>query len=188
MSAGPPAARQGDERARFVVLGVGNPILSDDGAGILALEAVGRARRLPAGVRLVDAGTAGPGVLGAVAGCDGLLVLDAVDVGGPPGEVVRLDLADGTGWAAPRNAHELGLETLLQDLRLLGEFPRRAVLLGVQPATVAIGTGLSPPVAEALDRLVDAALDELSQWAGRSAKRAATTGNGDDRAATEDER
>lgn len=158
-----PRATNG-ARHDLVVLGIGNPILSDDGAGIRALAAIAARPRLPPGVRLIDGGTE-LNLLDEVAGCDALMVLDAANVGEPPGQVVRLDLHDGLRQAGPRTVHEVGLSTLLQDLLLLGEFPDRAVLFGIQPASVAPGTTLSPPVARGLDVLVRAALEELDQWA-----------------------
>lgn len=150
----------------FVVLALGNAIRSDDGAGVHALEAMRQTARLPSGVRLVDGGTAAAGLLPQVAGCDGLMILDAVDAGGRPGDVVRLDLVAGVG-GGPQSptAHELGLRELLGDLRLLGAFPGHAVLFGIQPASLAPGTRLSPPVARALGTLVGAALGELAEWA-----------------------
>ena len=169
------------------MLGLGNSLLSDDGAGIHALATLERSGKLPPGVRLIDGGTAGPDLLPPVAGCDSLLVLDAVDVGGQPGDVVRLDLEGGAGRAGPRTIHEVGLETLLQDLALLGEFPRRAVLFGIQPASLSPGTGLSRPVGRGLETLVAAALDELWRWA-QPGDGGSGTGNAGGNARTEDER
>lgn len=162
---------------RFVVLGLGNAILSDDGAGIHALGKL-RSSGVPRGVALVDGGTAGAGLLDAVAGCEGLLVLDAVDVGGEPGDVVRINLEGGVGRPGPRTVHELGLETLLQDLRLLETFPSRAVLFGIQPEALGPGTGLSPPVAGSLDTMVAAALDELREWAQQASGKTVTRNAG----------
>ena len=170
-----------------MVLALGNSLLSDDGAGIHALATLQRSGELPAGVRLIDGGTVGPDLLPPVAGCQALLVLDAVDVGGQPGDVVRLNLERGAGRAGARTIHEVGLETLLQDLALIGEFPRRAVLFGIQPASLTPGTRLSPPVGRGLDTLVAAALDELRQWAQPGGGRSGT-GNAGGNARTEDER
>jgi hydrogenase maturation protease len=61
-----------------------------------------------------------------------------------------------------RSAHDRGLVDLLAALRLLDSLPEDIVLLGIQPACLEIGLGLSPSVAKALDRLVAAALAELS--------------------------
>lgn len=174
-------------RPDFVVLGIGNPLLSDDGAGLLAMEAVRASPELPEGVRCLDGGTAGPGLLGDVAGCDGLLVLDAVDSGGQAGDVIRLDLRSGVGRPRPRTVHDLGLETLLQDLRLLGQFPERAVLIGLQPALLAVGIGLSPPVSRAVGVLAASALKELASWREASTEWGAA-GNAGVNACTEDVR
>ena len=177
----------GADRGGIVVLGLGNSLLSDDGAGIHALCLLERTGELPPGVRLIDGGTVGPDLLPPVAGCDALLVLDAVDVGGQPGDVARLDLEGGAGRPGPRTIHEVGLETLLQDLALLGEFPRRAVLFGIQPASLSPGTGLSPPVERGLETLVGAALGELRRWT-QTAGEGSGAGNAGGNARTEDER
>lgn len=186
-TAEPGNGRVKDGTRDLVVLGIGNPLLSDDGAGIHALGAIGRAGTLPPGVRLVDGGTVGLQLLASVAGCDGLMVLDAVNVGGEPGEVVRLDLADGLGAMKPRTAHDLGLGTLLEDLRLLGQYPGRAVLFGIQAAKVEIGTRLSTAVARELPKLVRAALEELDLWT-RESNDPSEAGRGDANASTEDEK
>ena len=177
----------GRQGAGTVVLGLGNSLMSDDGAGIHALALLERSSELPTGVRLVDGGTVGPDLLPPVAGCEALLVLDAVDFGGRPGDVVRLDLEGGAGRAGPRTIHEVGLETLLQDLALIREFPRRSVLFGIQPASLSPGTGLSPPVERGLEALAAAALEELRRWA-QPAGGEAGAGNAGGIARTEDER
>lgn len=183
-----PAGTKPENRV-VVVLGMGNALLSDDGVGIHALAAIRASGRLPKAARLVDGGTAGPSLLQAVAGCDGLLVLDAADVGGEPGEVVRLDLHAGLRGSGPamRTVHDEALATLLGDLVILGEFPERAVLLGVQPASVTVGTTLSPSVARAVETVVEAALDELHRWMGSSGE-GMGTGNANVESWTEDDR
>lgn len=157
----PVASEKGD----LVVLGIGNPILGDDGAGIHALQRLERQASLPARTRLVDGGTAGPDLLEAVRGCSRLLVLDAVDVGGTPGDVIRLELDSPLAVGRPFTVHELGLATLLDDLRLLGELPASPILLGIQPGKIALGTALSPEVERGLEILIREVFGELRRWA-----------------------
>jgi hydrogenase maturation protease len=167
-----------DDRAvapSIVVLAMGNALLSDDGAGVKALGALAESAELPPGTRLVDGGTAGPTLLDTLAGCDRLLVLDAVEAGGEPGDVVRLDLRAGLNGGSAGTVHELGLTGLLADLVLLGHFPERAVLLGIQPGTVEVGTSLSPAVERGVRVAVQAALEELRQWAASPGSRSAST-------------
>lgn len=151
----------------LVVVGFGCALLSDDGVACHAIERLVRDPAVPAGVRLVDAGTGGSGTLAAVRGCRRLLVLDAVDVGAPPGTVVRVELDGAAAAPRPPTAHELGLASLLDDLRLLGEPPERTVLLGIQPASLELATSLSDAARAGLDALVGAASRELAGWAAR---------------------
>jgi hypothetical protein len=70
-----------------------------------------------------------------------------------------------------RNAHQSGIPGLLDDLRLLGQAPRQVVLIGVQPATIGLGTQLSPAVAGALPVVFAEVERQLDRWrsAGGSA-------------------
>lgn len=188
---GSRAGRSAMLRPDVVVLGLGNPLLSDDGLGIEALAALGRSPRLPGGVRLVDGGTAGAALLHALAGCDGLVVLDAVEAGRLPGEVVRVDLRRGLnarteGDTAALTLHAAALATVLGDLILLRQMPDRAVLFGVQPARVSPGTSLSSAAARGVGVMVEAALDELGGWMASGECRG--TGNANVKAWTEDDR
>jgi hydrogenase maturation protease len=56
---------------------------------------------------------------------------------------------------------EVALEELLGAAQLSGAWPEELVLLRAQPASIAFGTELSPPVAASLDSLVDTIVDEL---------------------------
>ncbi len=153
-----------DGRSGILVLGLGNLIQSDDGLGVRALQRLESDRRLPRGVRLIDGGTAGIALLSDVYGAHRLLVLDAVDTDTAPGTLVRLrgpDLATLPGGAA---AHQLGLVDLLNALRLLDREPAEILVLGLQPGDLRLGTKLSPAVDAALDKLVEAAIAQLSRW------------------------
>jgi hydrogenase maturation protease len=70
---------------RVVVLGIGNTLLADEGVGVHAALALQQGWALPAGVEVIDGGTAGMELLGPLADVDLLLVLDAVKAGRAPG-------------------------------------------------------------------------------------------------------
>ncbi len=145
-----------------VVLGMGNLILSDDGVGVHALRALEMDPRLPPAVRLVDGGTFGTELVGFVAGAWRLVILDAVDVAAEPGTLIRVTGDELRDLPGAGGVHGLGAAELLSALRLLDEEPGEILLLGVQPGSTAPGTGLSPAVAAALPRLVEAALAAMS--------------------------
>ena len=151
---------------RVLVVGVGNPLMSDDGVGQCLLEAL--AERLPAlaGVEYLDAGTLGFMLLQRVEQCDALLALDAANLGSEPGEVrVFEGEALDAFLRAPRcSVHELGLRDLLDAARLTDSLPARRALVGVQPGQLGWGMALSAPVAAAVPVAVDAARQVLEAW------------------------
>ena len=128
-----------------VILGIGNPLHGDDGLGPL----FARAFRHP-GWRGINAATVPENFTGLVRRWrpDLLVLLDAADMGLPPGSLRRLDPADvrgrDFGTHAPSSGH---LAEYLSDCA------GRVVILGIQPATTEPGTRLSPPVRAALKAL-----------------------------------
>ena len=147
-----------------LVLGLGNPLLGDEGVGLRALEALASAADFPPSVELLDGGTAGLSLVPRLRSADRVLVLDAVSAGKPPGTVMRLDGAElgreGFGKISP---HQIGLSDILSASRLSGG-PEEIVILGVEPASLSLGVGLSAPVESAIGKLVAAALDQLREW------------------------
>lgn len=172
MTAGGPAAGTTEpldgEAGRTTVLGVGNPIMGDDGVGLAVLEALQESRAAePAGgpvVAYVDGGTGGMALLPLVQESDRLLVLDAV-AGPVPGTVVHL-----TGDQVPRmlstklSPHQVGLLDVFAAARLLGREPGTVDVVGIVPASVDLRLGLSPAVAAAVPAAVTRARQLLDQW------------------------
>jgi len=143
------------------IVGVGNTLMGDDGVGPAAVERLA-AQGVPAHVRLHDAGLAVSDVLGRLDPDAPLIVIDAVRAGNPPGAVYEVDVDVSAGEGLPGTAvslHELSIVPVLRMEALTGRVFSNVTVFGVEPARVAWGEGLSPAVASALDRLVDAVLD-----------------------------
>jgi hydrogenase maturation protease len=149
---------------RAVVLGVGNLLLRDEGAGPRTIEALARDGRVPPEVALIDGGTSAMELLDDLAGADLLLIVDAVAHGAPAGTVVVLE-----GEQVPEfftlklSPHQVGLSDVLATLRLLDQSPRETAIIGVQPQTLAMGLQLSPPVAAAVPELVERVIARLER-------------------------
>ena len=147
---------------RTLVLGLGNILLRDEGVGVRVVEALAERYVLPAEIEVVDGGTAGMGLLNTLAGCDHLLICDAVRTGGPPGWVVKL-----VGEQVPAlfqtrcSPHQLGLSDLLATLALTGEAPATVTLIGIIPADLGLGLELSPEAATAVGQAVECLVAEL---------------------------
>ena len=78
----------------ILLLGIGNPIMSDDAIGVRAVEMLRHYYRLPAQVSLVEGGTLGLALLPQVEDAERLLLVDAVDTGAAPGTLIRLTGAE----------------------------------------------------------------------------------------------
>lgn len=147
-----------------VVVGIGNTILSDDGAGVHAARRLKEDARLPPGVTIFDGGTLGLELAPFVSEASHILFLDAVDSGEPAGSLSRLTGTDLLSTPRSWSVHQLGIADLIATLSLLATKPQDIVVLGVQPAYTDWGTSLSHKVEKALTPLVDAALEQLRVW------------------------
>lgn len=155
--------------ARIAVVGIGNPLMGDDGVGLVLLERLmdHLAATCPdADVAFVDGGTIGLSLLPVVLGAESLLVLDAVAApDAPAGTVVRLD-----GDQLPRllggkvSPHQVGLLDVLTAARLLGTEPVRTTVVGVVPEDVDLRWGLSETVSAGVPAALAAAAAVVATW------------------------
>ena len=159
-----------------VVIGVGNVLLRDDGAGVRMVEELQAAaqrdpRTLPDGTRLLDGGTLGADLLREIAGARSLLLLDAVDLDQPAGTVTVLrgdailEAASVPG-RTPGCCVTGGVGELLSMARMVGWLPEPVALVGIQVDDTGFGVGLSERVAAALPHAVEVARRELRDLDG----------------------
>jgi hydrogenase maturation protease len=141
---------------RAVVLGVGNLLLSDEGVGPHAIARLERSLRLPPSVDLIDGGTSAMELLADLADADLLLIVDAVAGGGLPGTIHVLQGDDVPRFFTLKlSPHQVGLSDVLATLQIAGQSPRQTVIIGVEPASLALGMELSGEVSSALPALLD---------------------------------
>lgn len=157
------------EHKRIVVLGLGNQIRSDDGVGVHAVRLLMQDHGVPDGVEVIEGGTAGLDLLPAIEDATHVLALDAVNTGAAPGAVVRFEMSELSPLPGSPSVHQIGFADLLEALRWMDKGSKQMVLLGVQPSHTGWGDALTPEVEAALPRLIQAALDELEQWAPQAA-------------------
>jgi len=158
----------------IVIVGIGNILLRDDGVGVEVVREIERRAgrgdlELPAGATLVDGGTLGLNLLPLLAGARAIVLVDAADRGREPGtvEVVR-----GEALVAPaaRGGGEVavgrgGLGELLAAARLAEADPAAIVLVGIQPAEIAVGLELTADVRRAVPAAIEIILNEVRRMA-----------------------
>ena len=149
---------------RTVVLGIGNTILSDEGVGVHAAEALAAAYQIPADVEVIDGGTAGMELLGPLTGVDLLVVLDAVKAGRAPGSLVTLAGSEvPVFFRSKLSPHQISICDVLAGLEFSGEAPRDLVLVGCEPESLELGLEMTPTVAAQVPAMVRIAIDELAR-------------------------
>lgn len=151
---------------RIVVLGLGNPMRTDDAVGMLALQRLRARPDFPKSVALIEGGTLGLDLLYPLEGFTHLLALDAIDAGAQPGTLLRYSGDAIADLPISKSVHLLGFSDLIGSMRLLGNVPAEIVVLGVQPQSAGWGTELTAVVDVALDTLVEQAMDQVAVWRG----------------------
>jgi hydrogenase maturation protease len=154
-------------RNHTLVLGIGNTLLSDEGAGVHALEYLrSRHPEIP-GVHYLDGGTLSFTLAGEIEDVDNLIVIDAAQLQAAPGTVRcmtgnEMDRFLGQGKCS---VHEVGLLDLMDIARLMDALPRRRALIAIQPEMFCWGEAPSPPVSRAFPEVVTQALNLIERWA-----------------------
>jgi hydrogenase maturation protease len=150
-----------------LVLGMGNPILSDDGLG---LEVARRLRGvpLPDGVDVGESEVGGLRLLELMRGYEKVVIVDALKSDREPGDIVRVDGRSFCGGHRYAAAHSIHLGTCLDLGRELGfPMPDEVVVYAVEAADVeTFSEELSPPVAAAAGEVVELVRDEVWAAAG----------------------
>ena len=151
---------------RVLVLGIGNVLWADEGFGVRAVEELARRYRFPDHVRLLDGGTQGIYLVDQVRAADVLVVLDAVDYGLSPGTMKRIENEEVPRFlgAKKMSLHQTGFQEVLALAALLGDYPERLLLIGVQPVELEdYGGSLRPEVKACIDPAIALVLDYLSE-------------------------
>ena len=151
-----------EEVKRVLILGLGNPLLGDEGIGVRVVEEL-KGLDLPDGVAVVEGGTAGLGLVGLMEGYRRVIIVDAAEMGRPPGRVVRFTPSEARFKTVESllSPHQIGLGEVLTLAKTLEIAPAEVVIIGVQPVRIEEGAGLSPEVEGAIPQIIRMVLDEL---------------------------
>jgi hydrogenase maturation protease len=150
----------------ILVLGIGNVLLGDEGAGVHAMRELEKDCRV-SGVRFVDGGTLSFTLAGLIESSSALIVIDAAEMKASPGSVAlfegaRMDEFLGSG--RKRSVHEVSLLDLMALAALTGRLPDRRALIGIQPLTIDWSESPSRTVAEALPGACACARELIERW------------------------
>jgi len=144
---GAPAVPQ-PKNAPVLVLGLGNLLLGDDGVGLRLIQGLEHTSDFGDCVEFVDGGTQGLALLSCLDERAAVLVLDAIGLGQKPGtvHVLRGSAMEQLRARRASTAHEGNALELFQTARILGHEWAEVAVVGVEPANLRTGIGLSVEV------------------------------------------
>lgn len=135
---------------KVVILGIGNTLRSDDGAGsVLASRIKGKSPYI-----VYDAGPNPENYLGKIIKDqpDNIVIIDAADFAGKPGEFRELEAGE-IKTVNLFSTHNASLSLTINYLQ--SHLKVDIIILTIQPKTIAFGDKLSPEVAKTLGELED---------------------------------
>lgn len=152
---------------KIMILGLGNSLLGDDGAGVHVIRRLQAVPSFPPGVLLIDGGTLSFSLLELVESSRVLIVVDAMEFGAHPGAVRWfIDHEVDQFLSAPtrRSVHDANLGDLMRMCALRGVLPERRMLIGIQPQVIEWNESPSEPVSAGIDVVCDRIGNWVEEW------------------------
>jgi hydrogenase maturation protease len=136
-------------RGRVVIVGIGNRDCRDDGAGLFVIEKLSCSPFL----KMIDAGDSPELILDSIVqdSPDVVMFVDSSDLDSEPGSaaIVEREQLD-PGWG---NGHQPPLSAIMTYVA--ERSGADTFLLGIQPADIGSGFGISPPVSKTVGIIAD---------------------------------
>jgi len=148
---------------RTLILGVGNPLMGDDGVGIEAVRMLAE-EKLPPNITVKDAATPGWTLVEWIKDWPAVVIVDAMQMGLKPGEWQCFDASDVrfTSSEEAISLHDADLASGLALAEALELLPPQLTFYGIEPETTDHGMMLSPAVSANLPELVKNILDKYA--------------------------
>jgi len=146
-----------------VVLGLGNPLMGDEGIGVYLIERLAESAAEYPSVDFIDAGTGGLSVLHHIEGRRKAIMIDCAFMEKPPGTIRRFTPEEvrSTKVLAHQSLHEADLMRIIAMARQLDQAPEQIVIFGIQPERIEPGQSLSRTLMDRMDKYIRVILREL---------------------------
>jgi len=148
---------------KTLVIGLGNPILCDDGIGIRVVQELAARINLPE-VDFYETSTSGLGLVDVLTGYQRAIIVDALVSGkGAPGEVRRLSLEDINATLHSTSLHDISIGEALQLGRRLGaQMPEEIVIYGIEVQNIdTFSENCTPEVEKAIPECAARIIEEM---------------------------
>lgn len=150
-----------------LVLGVGNTLRADEGAGVHAMKYLEKHYELQ-DTRFLDGGTLSFTLADDIAEATNLIILDAAQLGATPGDVQVFEGEEFDAFlkSGVTSVHEVGFADLIDIARLQDSLPRHYALIGIQPEDLGWSDSPGEKVSAAIPDAAARAAALISSWSG----------------------
>lgn len=157
--------RTAEKAEKITILGIGNTLYADEGVGIHLLPKLQETLSDVENIEYIDGSTEGMQLLGPVEGTDALIVIDAIDAGKAPGEVITVEKDQIPSFNGIKmSVHQIGFQEVVSAAGLRDRLPERMVLIGIQPDSLELGSELSETVRQKLPELIARVKKQIAEW------------------------
>lgn len=155
----------------ILILGVGNILMCDEGAGVHTVRKLEKTFRFSDNVTLLDGGTLGMKLLHSISCADHLIVADTVIRGLAPGTVSRLNANDISLRTIPKNSmHQLSFTETLALAKMMEILPE-TVIISIEPADIkTMSTYCTPQISTGINIMCSYILEEICTFGGEYLK------------------
>ena len=148
----------------IIVLGLGNPLMSDEGIGCRIIECLlAQAEKFPS-VDFVDAGTGGLSVLHLIANRKKAIIIDCAYMEMEPGTIKKFqpDEVKTIKKLAHLSLHETDIIKVINLAKMLGQYPKQLIIFGIEPHTIEPQPALSDTLNAKINDYLAAVTEELT--------------------------
>jgi hydrogenase maturation protease len=159
-----------ENRQSIIVIGLGNPLMSDEGIGVLLEQQL--ARKLQGqklsdskNIEFHDGGTGGLNLLYKIENRDKVILIDCAKMGEPAGTIRRFttDQVRSIKKLGHFSLHEVDILKVLDLAAQLDAAPGEVIIFGIEPASMELGPNVSKTLAGQVDTYLATIIEELKK-------------------------
>ncbi len=150
---------------KTLILGLGNPYLSDDSAGLKVIKLLGDRLSNP-DISLYETSLAGINLLDYLVGIDKAIIVDAIKTpDGKPGSIYRLTPEEFDTSCHTTSSHDIGIISAIElGKRLELSMPQVIEIIGIEAGdVVTLSEKCTPEVEEAIPVAADMIMEEVNE-------------------------
>ncbi len=157
-----------NDRKSCLVVGLGNPLMSDEGVGVEVVKRLENQHAPLDEVEFLDGGTGGVALVHAMANRRKCVFVDCARMSVSPGGIKRFGMKDveSAKRLPEMSLHEADLIEIIQLADHVGNCPEEIVIFGIEPESVEAGQGLSEKLKSSLPVYARKVAEEFSDSHG----------------------